>query len=76
MVISSKLTNLQLDLLKIYSVNISDSQITEIRDILRNYFSEKASVEMDKLWDENNWSDETMDEWVNTHFRTNRAISQ
>ncbi len=29
-----------------------------------SFFAEKASDEMDKLWDENNWSDQTMDKWL------------
>ncbi|MBX3043886.1 MAG: hypothetical protein KIT33_15040 [Candidatus Kapabacteria bacterium] len=75
MVNSSKLTNLQLDLLKIFSIGISDSQIIEIRDLLSNYFAENATKEMDALWEKNNWSQETMDEWANTHLRINNAIT-
>jgi len=58
------LTNLQLELLKIYSFNISDEQLSEIRQILTQYFADKATEEMDKLWDENGWTNETMDEWL------------
>jgi hypothetical protein len=38
--------------------------------LLSNYFAEKATEEMDRLWDENNWSEETMKEWSNEHLRT------
>jgi hypothetical protein len=31
---------------------------------------DKATDEMDRLWDENNWSEETMKEWSNEHLRT------
>jgi len=58
------LTNLQLELLKIYSFNISDEQLSEIRGILTQYFADKATAEMDRLWDENGWTNETMDEWL------------
>jgi len=37
--------------LKIYSFNISDEQLSEIRQILTQYFADK---------------NETMDEWLNT----------
>lgn len=51
-------------LLKIYSFGISDHQLLEIKDILSQYFAEKATEEMDKLWDSKNWSNETMDNWL------------
>ncbi|MFK7983265.1 MAG: hypothetical protein AB8G86_25010 [Saprospiraceae bacterium] len=62
--INKPLTNLQLELLKIYSFNLADNQLLEIRDILANYFADKATKEMDKLWEENDWSAATMDEWL------------
>jgi len=62
--INKPLSNLQLELLKIYSFNLADNQLLEIRDILAKYFADKATEEMDKLWEENNWSKETMEEWL------------
>lgn len=75
MLASTKLTNLQKDLLKIFSIGVSDSQIIEIRELLTNYFAKNAANEMDLLWEKNNWSQETMDEWANSHIRTN-SLSQ
>ncbi len=70
MVPAQKLTNLQLELIKLFSHNVTDSQLIEIKQLLGNYFAEKATEEMDKLWDENNWTEETMKEWTNEHLRT------
>jgi len=39
--INKPLTNLQLELLKIYSFNLGDNQLLEIRDILAKYFADK-----------------------------------
>ncbi|MDX2304162.1 MAG: hypothetical protein NW226_15265 [Microscillaceae bacterium] len=64
MELSTPLSNLQLELLKIYSFGISDHQLLEIKDILSQYFAEKATEEMDKIWDSKNWSNETMDNWL------------
>ena len=64
------LTNLQLELLKIFSIPLKEDQLMEIKALLSRYFTKKASEEMDKLWDENNWSDETMREWAQEHMRT------
>jgi hypothetical protein len=67
---STKLSNIQLELLKLYHSNVSDQDLMEIRMLLANYFRNKASDEMDQLWDKNNWSNETMNEWENEHLRS------
>lgn len=70
MVQAQKLTNLQLELVKLFSYKIAENQVLEIKQLLSNYFADKATEEMDRLWDENNWSEDTMKEWSNEHLRT------
>ncbi len=70
MVVTNKLTNLQLELLKIFSYQLHENQLKDIKDLLFNYFANKASDEMDNLWDENLWTNETMKKWSNEHLRT------
>jgi hypothetical protein len=70
MVHAQKLTNLQLELVKLFSYKVAENQVLEIKQLLSNYFADKATEEMDRLWDENNWSEETMKEWSNEHLRT------
>ncbi len=62
--IDKPLTNLQLELLKLFSLDLSEDQLLEIKRLIANYFAEKASDEMDKLWEERGWTDETMEEWL------------
>ena len=64
-----KLTNLQLELLKVFSFQLNQQQLTDIRDLLANYFAEQASQEMDKLWEQNGWDENTMIEWASEHTR-------
>jgi hypothetical protein len=64
------LTNLQLELIKIFKYPLPESQIFEIRSLLTRYFADKASDEFDRLWDENGWTNETMEEWANEHMRS------
>lgn len=66
---SQGLTNLQLELLKVFSIDLEEEQLQEIKNILTNYFSEKATKEMDRLWEERGWSNETMHEWSKEHLR-------
>ena len=63
------LTELQLELLKIFSVPLKEEQLREIKVLLTRYFADKATEEMDMLWDQRNWSDETMRDWAEEHMR-------
>jgi len=63
------LSNMQKELLKLYSTDIPEDQLQEIKFLLSNFFAEKASDEMDRLWDENKWDDQTMNQWENEHNR-------
>ncbi len=65
-----KLTNLQLELLKVFSYQLNQQQLIDIKNLLANYFAEQATEEMDKLWEENNWDNNTMAEWASEHLRT------
>ena len=58
------LTNMQLELLKLFRLDLPEEDLIEIQRLLARYFADKASDEMDRLWDEKGWSDETMDEWL------------
>lgn len=63
-VVAKPLTNLQLELIKLLSLDLSDKQLLDIKQLLSHYFADQASDEMDRLWQENNWSNETMDNWL------------
>lgn len=67
---TQKLSNLQLELLKVFSYQLDSQQLTDIKKLLTNYFAQQATQGMDKLWDENNWDNEKMTEWANEHLRT------
>ncbi|RKZ40721.1 MAG: hypothetical protein DRQ49_07395 [Gammaproteobacteria bacterium] len=63
------LSNLQLELLKLYANNISALQLFEIKLMLGNYFAQKASDAMDDIWESQNLTEQTMIEWTNEHHR-------
>ena len=67
---TQKLSNLQLELLKVFSYQLDNQQLVDIKELLAKYFAKQATQEVDKLWEENNWDNETMTEWVNEHLRT------
>jgi hypothetical protein len=70
MVTPAKLTNLQVELLQTFAYALPDEQLAEIRQLLAHYFLDKADVEMNKLWRENGWNEDTIEHWAKDHDRT------
>jgi hypothetical protein len=65
-----KLSNLQMELLKLSSRNVSDEDVIEIRRLIARYFADKATVEADKIWDEKGWTSEDAERMLHEHMRT------
>jgi hypothetical protein len=64
-ILDKPLSNLQIELLQLYSQDVSEEDLIVIKRMLAKYFADKASDEMDKLWSEQGWTDETMERWLN-----------
>jgi hypothetical protein len=64
-----KLTNVQIELLKLFQYNLPEKQLVEIKNMLAKYFADTATAEMDKLWVENNWNNDVMKDWANENLR-------
>lgn len=63
------LSNIQKELLKLYSNDVSDETLFEIRLLLSQYFAKKATDAMDKFLDENGIDEETLKGWASEHNR-------
>ncbi len=63
------MSNLQLELLRLYGNGVSEESLREIKTILAKYFADKATDEMDKVWEEKNMTEQTMIDWTNEHNR-------
>jgi len=68
---TGKLTNVQLELLKMFRYSLPEKQLAEIKNILAKYFATTATAEMDRLWEENNWNDDVMRQWADEDLRKN-----
>ena len=65
-----QLSNLQIELLKLFNYNLQEKQIIEIKKLLSSYFAQNITKDIDKLWDKEKWNDKTIDNWKNEHLRT------
>ena len=64
------LSNLQIELLKLFNFNLKEKQLVEIKDLLSAYFAKNISKDVDQLWEKEKWSDKKMDELKSEHLRT------
>jgi hypothetical protein len=64
MIQATRLTNLQLQLLKLFSREVSTYELLDIKRLLADYFSAKLTTEADKLWDEKGLNNDDMDRWL------------
>lgn len=66
----TKLSNIQVELLKLYAHNVSDNELQDIKKMLAEYFARKVDEEMDQLWEEKGWDEQTIESWKNEHLRS------
>jgi len=64
------LSNAQLELLKLFSRDIDESDLKEIKRLIVRYLASKLSEQTNKVWEEKNWSNEDMENFLKTHMRT------
>lgn len=67
---SQPLSNLQLELLKLFSRNVPDEDVRQIKRLVTQYFAQKAIQEANQVWDEQHWDEQKVDALLNTHLRT------
>jgi hypothetical protein len=62
--LQTPLTNLQLELLKLFAHNVTEEQLLDIKDMLTQYFAQQAIREADKIWEQKGYSQDTMEQWL------------
>jgi len=65
-----KLTNLQLEILKLFNYNLPEDQIKDIKKLLSGYFAAQATMKMDEFFEKEKWDDKKIEEISKEHLRT------
>ncbi|MBC8151672.1 MAG: hypothetical protein H7Z72_02045 [Bacteroidetes bacterium] len=60
-----KLSSLQLDLLKVYSFQPSETDLLAVRQLLATYFSDKLTEKVRQAVDEKDITESDLDRWLN-----------
>ncbi|MBN8685251.1 MAG: hypothetical protein J0L99_21585 [Chitinophagales bacterium] len=63
------LSNVQLELLKTFSHNLNEQDLLALRKVLANFFAERLIAQADQAWEQNNWTDATVEELLHTKLR-------
>ena len=67
---SIELNRAQLDILRLLSRMNTIEQVEELRQIISNYYAQKATEEMDRLWDNGEWGEAQNAAILKEHLRT------
>lgn len=67
---SNVLSNAQIEILKLMADNLSEAELADLKKILLAFKLQRVVQLADKTWDEKGWSQETIDQFLQTHMRT------
>lgn len=68
-VVSPPLSNLQVELLRLYANNVHEEDLLAIKQLINDFFVEKAVQAADQIWDERGYTNATMEQWLQTDLR-------
>lgn len=60
-------SNLQAELLKLYSNDLGETELFEIKLMFGKYFAKKATDAMDEVREQQNLTEQDMIDWTNEH---------
>jgi hypothetical protein len=66
---SPSLSNLQLEILKAYSHQLSETDLLDLKRTLASFFSQRLIKQADISWDEKNWNDADVDKILGEKMR-------
>ncbi|MEJ0106669.1 MAG: hypothetical protein WDO19_30780, partial [Bacteroidota bacterium] len=61
----SYFSNVQLELLKLYSTNLSDKDMQDLKDLLAHFYAERSIKIADEVWQKKGYTQEDMDSILN-----------
>lgn len=58
------LSNIQIELLKLYSVGVSDEVLLELKKLMSKFLMEKMREEAGKVWLEKGYTENVINQWL------------
>lgn len=63
--LTQPLTNLQMEILELYSTELTEDDLKELKTMLAKFYARRAIQEADRIWDEKHLTNEDMERWLN-----------
>ncbi len=60
----------QLEILKLFTRELEERDMLEIKRLIVQYLAEKTTKQVDEVWDQKEWTNEKMDSILMEHNRT------
>lgn len=60
----NQISNVQLEILKLYSTNLSQKDLEELKILLAQFYARRAIEQADKIWDEKKLTNQKMERWL------------
>jgi len=68
-VFNQPLSNIQLEILKAFSHNLSEQELIEFKNLIAQYFDKRAIKKADEVWEEKNWTEKDVNQLLETKLR-------
>ncbi len=66
----NQFSNVQLELLKVYSHQLPDADLNDLKVLLAHFFADKAITAADTAWEERSWDAAHVEQLLQTKLRT------
>ena len=63
-------TPAQIEVLNAMSYLRTDEELKDLKQAISNFFFERADKEMERLWEEGVWNENTLEDLKTAHYRT------
>ncbi|OQW92552.1 MAG: hypothetical protein BWK78_01335 [Thiotrichaceae bacterium IS1] len=63
--LKTSFSNSQLEILELYGTELTEQDLTELKLLLANFYAKKAIQQADSIWEEQHFSQATMESWLN-----------
>jgi hypothetical protein len=61
----STLTNTQLEMLKLFSTNLSEIELRELKEVIAGFYAQKSIDLANRAWQEKKLTQTDMENWLN-----------
>jgi hypothetical protein len=62
---ATPLSNIQLELLKLYATGVSDDTLVELKELMSQFLMQKLREEAGKVWIEKGYTEPDLSNWLN-----------